>query len=228
MPDEPIFAPARIKVARAKTFIQELHRILLEHVANDPIETAPSLEGDDPTGLIMSIRPIGLLPGAIVGDCVHNLRSALDLMSSELARLNAKNDKNVHFPVAQTKEGLLEQIQKKNFNKCGPDAVALLKTIAPYPGGNDRLRALHDLDLRDKHAALIPHGSLAQVKGQAYTDDQGVVRLRIEMGPEGMHFFFPVGTPFERRPLISTLHELVEMVEGILRAFEALVGSRAR
>ena len=223
---QPELAAARIKVDRAKAFIQELHRILLEYVSSDPLQVVPTPEGEEEPGYITSWRPIGLLPGAIVGDCIHNLRSALDLMASELARLNGQSDKNVHFPVAQTLAGLPEQIKNKNFQKCGADAVDLLKTFAPYRGGNDRLRALHDLDLRDKHAALIPHAAAGQIKISRYMDDEGLFRARIEMGPEGMHFFFPVGSPFERRPLLETLKDLVEMIEAILEAFARMVAAR--
>src|ERR1041384_1788255 len=34
--------------------------------------------------------------GPIVGDIVHNLRSSLDMMACELARLNSKSDKSVY------------------------------------------------------------------------------------------------------------------------------------
>ena len=39
---------------------------------------------------------------ALLGDVVHNLRAALDLLDSELACINSKSDRNFYFTFAAT------------------------------------------------------------------------------------------------------------------------------
>lgn len=92
---------------------------------------------------------------AELGDAVHNLRAALGLLASELYRINGKSNRNVYFLFASTMADFPIAIKNRNFDKAALDAVALLYTFAPYRWGNELLRAVHDLNIKDKHTALI-------------------------------------------------------------------------
>ena len=109
-------------------FIEELRTEERKFANNDPL-SAWAMEIDGGPSITLSWKGAGLIPGAIVGDCVHNLRTALDLMASELARLNNKGDKNVYFPFADSEDRFPAAIKSKHFDKCGQDAVDLIKTF---------------------------------------------------------------------------------------------------
>lgn len=222
---EPLFSASRMKLQRAIEFIGEVEYEQEAYRNSDPI-TAKLVWKPEP---VIDVRwaAVGLKPGAIIGDSIHNMRTCLDLMASELARLNGKPDKNVYFPFAASAESLDEQIKAKRFHYAGDDCVALLKQFAPYVGGNHLLRGIHDLDMRDKHTALIPTASDFGLQCTGHYDlrgptpDESVVPILKEFSLK-----FPDETPFPNMPLVKTLKELVQVVEGVLEAFARLVAAR--
>ncbi len=114
----------------------------------------------------MSGLPLAAVPGdpeAVIGDCTHNLRAALDLMACDLVRAAGGNDKHVYFPFAHQEADLEKMIKEKNFDRAGDDAVTLLKSFKPHRGGDELLRAMHDLDIEDKHKALIITGTSREI-----------------------------------------------------------------
>jgi hypothetical protein len=210
MDDQDIFRDSRSKIARARKHLLELQATTAAHIQAHPvkyelsrntIKTPPALEHAP----------------AIIGDIIHNLRASLDLMASAMARANGKNDKQVYFPFGEDIGGFEQQIKRKNFHFCGEDAVALLKSLKPFRGGNDRLRALHDLDIMDKHRSLIPELTL----NVPITMHVPTNRL-VQVAGEDHSYSFPPGTILSSGELIQTTKDLVELCEGILEAFAAL------
>ena len=112
-------------------------------------------------------KPVPTELATIIGDAIHNLRSTLDILASDVVRLNGQSNQGVYFPFAQRAADLDRQIKDKKFNRAHPDAVKLLRSFKPYPEGNKLLRALHELDIQDKHQALIPCAHAART--QPYT-----------------------------------------------------------
>ncbi len=175
------------------------------------------------------------------GDIIHNLRSALDHVAITAVESNGGDSKGVYFPFAADEAGLEDQIRSKKFNRASAAAIDLLRQLKPYKGGNDRLRALHDLDISDKHKALISlAGSGTQTEslqiGGANLDNNSVairegggfltirrssvaglqpIVLKVEpvLG-FGLVFFLP--------PLIPELERYVSLVAGIVARFEEL------
>lgn len=219
------FGP-RAKLTRAAHLIQELRR---EH-ANSTIEghyTVQPVFREEDYDLIIDWNFDLQWPGAIAGDCIHNLRCALDLMASELARLQNRSDRDVYFPFAATEGKLDDAIKSKCFSKAGEDAVDLLRHFAPYKGGNDPLRAIHDMDISDKHTALMV------VIGETRIDFTGAFDL--DAPDETSNFKitsvtsvwkFPDDCPLAGMPVIPTLEELHHLVTGIVEAFDAMVDAR--
>lgn len=224
----PLFAASRIKILRAKQFIAELKTEIERYKADSPL-TAWLDTSNEPPSVGLKIKPVGLWPGAVLGDAIHNLRTALDLMASEMARLNGKSDKNVYFPFADKKENLDEAIRKKSFHFAGADAVALLWTFQPYKGGNIALRAIHDLDVRDKHSMIIatPHLPTIAIEASYNIDDPNNT-ASVKADIQELKVIFPADSPFFEREVIETLESLVELVEGVLEAFAGLIAARAK
>ena len=225
----PLFGASRIRIQRALKFIGELKEAHRQYEENEPLSAV--IEFILPDFLLQptfSWKGIGLNTGAIVGDCIHSLRVSLDLMASELARINQKNDKQVYFPFAESAAEFPKAIKSKNFNKCGQDAVDLLANFAPYKGGNERLRAIHDLDIRDKHTALVlTHAVMEFQIVHKITVTEPGVKQTVPVEVKDVQFIFPADTPLAGLPVIKTLEELVELIDGIIEAFARMIDLRS-
>jgi hypothetical protein len=142
------FEAARMKLRRARKHIAELEDLVTKHIAKHPIGIKPYhfRSASHPGGRLVT-PPVPPDAPVILGDIIHNTRTSLDLMASEMARKHPKSDSGVHFPFSEDELQLTAQINRKKFDRCGPNAIALLRTLKPYKGGNLKLRALHDLDV---------------------------------------------------------------------------------
>jgi hypothetical protein len=221
---EPLFAAPFAKVGRARTFIAELADEQ-ERYANIGVTARVLVENGFPQ-LHVNWEGTGLLPGIILGDAIHNLRSALDLMATELAVIAKQNPEEAYFPFSTDPESLRKSKKFKAFAKSGADCAILLETIAPYRGGNEALRALHDLDVQDKHRSLIP--SLKDIEfefeGEFELDDP--TNHSVTAKAEVTLYKFPDDSPLAGQPIIPTLEMLAEEVQRVLEAFAALVAAR--
>ena len=101
----------------------------------------------------------------IIGDCLHNLRSALDSLVYELALAHNGIDplpedraKGLEFPIFGNRMMDAQECRKK-IGCIHPDAQAAIKGLQPYNKGNefasDPLWKLHRLSNVDKHR--VPH-----------------------------------------------------------------------
>ena len=110
-------------------------------------------------------------------------------------------------------------IKEKNFHRAGPKAVALLKKFAPHKGGNIALRAIHDLDMQDKHRSIVP--SLISTISPEMHIGQSIV-LEATQKPSSIQVIFPNDSVFAGEEIIPILHNLVKVTTGVIEAFEAL------
>ena len=155
------FDASKLKIARAQQHLGELERSVSDFLARKPfVVLVEKPEGMpdylDMVAWVARIReqvPDEWSP--IIGDIVHNLRAALDLMAGDLVRLNRKSAVGVHFPFARSEAELSKQIKKKHIDRAGLQVINEIKKLQPYKGGNLALRAIHDLDIVDKHQSLI-------------------------------------------------------------------------
>ena len=225
MADDPTkFQASRIKLQRARKHINELARMQDEWRGRIKSDHTTSVFGN------VSAGPVDEEFGAVVGDAIHNLRAALDLMAVELARANgATKTSDVYFPFGMDEASFELAITKKKFNKAGEDAVALLRTFQPYKSGNHALRAIHDLDVEDKHERLLPHSmAIHTATVRVHIDGNGKVELVREpdLPGAGGSLAFPEGYPFAGEEIIPTLESLLSLAAGVLEAFAALAPKR--
>lgn len=225
MQTEPLFFDARAKLTRARQFLQELETNLDSYRDSNPV-TASFAPNTNPPELDIHYAGVPQSAEAIIGDCVHNMRTALDLMASELVRLNGGDDKHVYFPFAASGNKLEDTIKSKNFHKAGPDAVDLLKSFAPYRGGNENLRGLHDLDIHDKHRALIVTGRAMNIEVSATYHLDDAAHRNVTVTKADINYVFPDEGIFPGRNIIQTLKDLMQLVDGIIESFAQLVELR--
>lgn len=225
------FDGPRAKIRRAKKHLTELETELANLTTTKPIrflqpEITYELNGN--TSVIQPVQadPIPEDISTITGDVIHNLRSALDLTACDLVRIAGKSAKGVHFPFCKDSSLLEKMIKDKKFHRAGKKAVDLLISIRPYRNGNDDLWAIHELDLQDKHEALIPKQIATRFPTYGFApDSSGVPRFALQGDldtSDSIQYVFPGGSPLEGRPVIQTLQELMELTNRIIDAFAAL------
>jgi len=245
-----LFAAPEQKIARARRHLTEVASEIGNFLGRRPfaviVEAPPP---GAPDFRIWKVRVRERLPdhlSSIVGDAAHNLRSALDLLACDVVRHNGGNVTGVYFPFAGSAGELEKAIKEKNLRRASPEAVALLRSLKPYRGGNADLRALHDLDIHDKHkgpvaiinAVTTPiWGLTTTVNGvnqiptwtSAIADGQWLISLPSDRSPpigteipSNFRFVFASETPFAGHDVIPTLHRLAKHVAGIVKAFKTL------
>ena len=222
-----LFIGSLTKLERATKFIDELETLLNDYNNDEPY-LAKLDYANNPPSVVIEWKGIGYEAMAVLGDAVHNLRAALDLLASELARINGKGDRNVYFPFAATVADFPIAITKRNFDKAGPDAVALLYTFAPYRGGNELLRAVHDLDIEDKHTTLLETHKTNDFEYKATIDLANPLESTLDSFKTGpIQHHFSKDSPLPEKPVIETLREIQEEVSRVIKAFRDLILNRA-
>jgi hypothetical protein len=96
----------------------------------------------------------------IIGDCLQNLRSALDYLVWELvlAANSQPSEKNA-FPICGTAKGFKESLRRGSLNGVPEEATTLIQDLQPYNGG-DRwketvLWILNELCNINKHRRIL-------------------------------------------------------------------------
>jgi hypothetical protein len=217
-----------LKIQRARKHLIELETASAAFVSSRPVRfKVDTIESDGGRSFNFQMH-MDAVPdelGAIVGDIIHNLRAALDLAAAEAVRSAGGDDKKVSFPFCDGEEDLDGMIKRRNFDKAGAEAVALLRTLKPYRDGNLALRVIHDLNIHDKHRALVPTAMSAASPVVRMWDDDGTINPQIigdPASPNEIKIMFPNELGLQGRELIATLRELVQLVEAIVEAFRGL------
>ena len=214
-----LFRSSKAKLIRARKCIDEVDNGLRAFDSSNPTSVRFVGKGT------LEIKRKELDPQGLtaLGDAIHNTRAALDVMAAELARINNESDKGVYFPFADSVTELPQQIKTKKFYKAGDDAVALLKQFEPYTDGNKMLRAIHDLDIKDKHINILTTRLDSKDLKFSYRLDADP-NEPIPASASYSHKF--LDGPLAGQPLIETLKELVQLVDGIIEAFASMVELR--
>jgi 3-hydroxymyristoyl/3-hydroxydecanoyl-(acyl carrier protein) dehydratase len=219
---DQLFAGSRAKLQRASAFIVELDAVFSAYNNDDPLKATFLISADAPV-IQVDWKGFSLLPGVILGDAVHNMRTALDLMASELARINDKSDKDVYFPFSSSQSSFEAAIKSRNFHKAGDEAVSLLMKFAPYRGGNNHLRAIHDLDIQDKHSSVLETEKTMNIHLEGSYNIDDLKENSLSLDGSTIQHHFPKDSPLAGLLVVETLKELVELVSGILDAFSSMV-----
>jgi hypothetical protein len=117
----------------------------------------------------------------IIGDALHNLKSALDMLYYQAMHdTTGVTDPRTRFPVRDEREELIAAIKgglKKKALTDDPNALKIrdliVDVVKPYKAGNYPLWALHDLNIRDKHQLLVPIFDLMRFTNICLEDDEG-------------------------------------------------------
>jgi hypothetical protein len=152
-----------MKVMRAETHLHELNRKRVEWINGHPYTFVVKPDTKPDTyffELVETSAPPTHL-GVILGDYVHNLRSALDHLVWQLVEtvngveVPRNRRAEVFFPLAPTRR---EFWDKPPLSYLTVEQVAFIEGFQPYRKGDapNRLRNLHDFWNADKHRVINP------------------------------------------------------------------------
>ena len=240
------FCGAWLKLERAKHHINDLyakgqvfgnthpHRLSIE------IDTE---SGDD----ALSIAPAEQFPDeflAILGDAIHNLRSALD--HAWFQSVTSDPDHR-NFPVKKTRDDLKASINGLKENASEEVKRFIVDVIQPYEGGDGEiLLGLHSLDIEDKHRLLIAYRQFAVIRGLSAVDDRDVQfpigdwlivhphtatrtfeghrKFKItNYGSAVTRVTFGEGSVLKGHAFMPTFQRLTNIVERVVRGLESVV-----
>jgi len=180
----------------------------------------------------------------VVGTIIDSLRAALDHATYGLA-ITSGNQKplNAYFPFSRDAT-TFETNLKGRCADVPKEIYPLLRSFKPYKGGNERLWAVNEVCVANKHKILIPIGSATFPAGVDFSGSGFIEmpsthvwdRTKHEMelftlGPQTTKFngdfkfgcyiaFGEIGS-LAGEPAIPVLDQFVNMVETILGEIEA-------
>ncbi|MFC9560369.1 hypothetical protein [Agromyces sp. NPDC056965] len=109
----------------------------------------------------------------LIGDTIHNYRSALDALAWEVAHLDgraphARHLRRIYFPICTSRKDWEEQV-KGPLSSVPKGILERLHSVQPYPFApvdEGIFVILHKLDIEDKHKALLRADVIARDKHQ--------------------------------------------------------------
>ncbi len=186
----------------------------------------------------------------LIGDVLHNLRSALDILWNDvIVECGGAPTKWSRFPVRDTADELIAPLANLLKQKQIEIEVQrlLLDHIKPYEAGNYSIWALDDLNIRDKHQLLIPVLKIMHIRGVCFEDECGkewplerllmadtlwtlplpeFYRKDIRVKNKGhatTGVFFNHGLPYAGAPVVPTLDRITKEVLRTVEAFSTLL-----
>lgn len=161
----------RAKIARAQEHFDALQSSL-RAFTDDPEAYSVTKEVHAKNGLYIFRLKVHRKPpmtawALMLGDCIHNLRSALDHFFWVLVvrHHNGSEPEGLYeaaFPLSRSRKKF---DQKKVHELVGEPAATILERLQPYhaPRYSDAtLGFLHNADIRDKHRLLVEQFALVQ------------------------------------------------------------------
>jgi hypothetical protein len=232
---------SRLKIERAKKHLLEFEAEKDFFLSTKPYGVAARFKPEQK----LTEYVVGTVPeipdslSVIVGDVVHNLRSSLDHLASELVRDAGGSDAGIYYPICEN----FQRYQSESPGKTRgmrPEAKEAIDSTKPYGGGNEALWGLHQLSITDKHKLLVPvaHrvGTFSVNLTSEYRNyfmafpapfEEGAVIGAIEGEREesDMQFAFDLvfGYPevFTQLPVVETLSGLALWADAIVAHFDA-------
>lgn len=157
------------KITRAREHLGVLDELIGAYVGRKPYEFAAEVDANSEMRTFLTVHelPPDELWGPIIGDAVHNLRSALDHLAWLLALPSARRDtpRGIEFPIYLDDPATNPKVRRALRKKLAclrPDSHALVDAAQPYKRGDSHhpLWLLQALWNTDKHRSMHVTGIL--------------------------------------------------------------------
>lgn len=181
--------PPLAKIRRALYHTNDLKIRIDEFFAKVPFElvTKGNRKTGEVTHYVRKNHPIPVDFSLIIGDAIHNLRSALDLTMFAMVGEKARKPDAVQFPFAKKSDDFLNSIRSRQVELAGTAVLDVVNQLKPYGDGNEWLYMVHRLDIEDKHKLIITTAASAEINNKDFSDmvpsikDDHEARLIIHM-----------------------------------------------
>lgn len=154
------FNGAFLKLERARVHADELHKEIKNFLQRSPYRLVVHNSNNQK---VLRVEQTIDIPNAIpllLGDFVHNCRSSLDHLATDLVLANKGGISGLFFPTGIDQEAFHKALDGP-IKRAGDKVVAKLAEAEIYRGGKgSAIRGLHELDIADKHKMLIPNVSM--------------------------------------------------------------------
>jgi hypothetical protein len=156
----PDFYGPNLKVERAKHHIDSLETIFEQFISHNIKRLRLKRDNRFLEREGAASRLFPKHTPTVLGDALHNLKSALDHAYCIMVEENERTvTKHTLFPFGKDRKSLEGSINGQKLERLTPsDAIidVILNEIQPYEYGKLGLYGLHLLDITDKHHVLIP------------------------------------------------------------------------
>lgn len=152
--------PIGLKIERAKKHISDLDISIRRFLDSKPYRLGakphPIAAIENTTLFVARIEPVPNDVSLILGDAIHNLRSALDHLAWQLVEAGGGTpNKDTYFPICDCAEKYASAVGKGEINRMRMGAEKVLCAVQPYNTLDCNLWLLHHLDIVDKHRLLL-------------------------------------------------------------------------
>jgi len=156
---KPSLEGSRAKRDRAEHHLTAIEQRVGEFLGSDPYPVTVDAYPDEGRYLVKFVNPKPVPAqelALLIGDCVHNMRSALDYLVWELSGADP-SDRRSMFPIFD-KRAKFRDNEARRIGRLPANARALVEALQPYHAGplarSTPLWAIEDLDAADKHRLL--------------------------------------------------------------------------
>jgi hypothetical protein len=189
-------ASVRSKIDRANHHLRDIDTALKLLIGDDPNAQHPAVFERETDRKLVTVKlkecePIDPSLPLIIGDCIHNLRSALDHLVYQLALKNKSVKKfadKTFFPIYLTDTKFDDRVEKLVKPFISGPALTKIKECQPYsaydvPDESD-IWVLSQLDILDKHRLLLVAAQKFAVTEFTLTLPNGEQRHQIIPNPK--------------------------------------------
>jgi hypothetical protein len=237
----------RLKIERAKKHISDLDVSIRAFCDSEPYSLGIK-EHPEIAQVALHVRNIEPIPDEIalvIGDAVHNLRSALDHLSWQLVEAGGGTpSRSTYFPICQTAQQYTSAIVQGEINKMRPGAEIVTRAVQPYETGDDTLWHIHELDRIDKHRLILTVTTVLRdwqlaiqpgwdvkfdvTPGDPLIDGYEIVRIPATTSHPQAHKGFKLGLDVAfgeseivaGKPVFETLNGMADFVGSLITNFE--------
>lgn len=148
------------KFEHGNELFREVQRVAEAFISSHPyrVDLMPNASaGEFTVWLTVDEAPDDI--GLLLGDSLHNLRSALDCMVAAMARRRGGDDSETQFPICDDPSDFTNRYRNRRLRALSTAEIDFLEGIQPYSQG---LRAIHplcylrDMSNVDKHRLIVP------------------------------------------------------------------------
>jgi hypothetical protein len=245
-------AGVRLKVERAKKHIIDLEMAVSGFCQSKPyaigVKPHRVSEIDNVTLFVEGLQDIPSHIPLILGDAVHNLRSALDHLAGQLVLGNGETPtRDTEFPICDPAKEYTSAFAKRKVKGMSVGAKELIREMQPRNSGDHTLWNLHSLDIADKHRLLITAQLASQdwgvnASGSGHYFWFNRLSFALVIGEEitnlpratyagqkhedfqlALDIAFGQSEIVRGEPVLGTLNQIEEFTSGVVSKFERFV-----